>query len=131
MLVREITEEDKQDVLVRMAIDAITARAGEDILLVLVVPEKGEDLIIRPDIPQFSKNIVGQTRLPVTKIASSNTKNKTMVFDHIQTVYGVSAAPFYDMEPPSYLMMTDGPIVASTTKENVDDQIGKVAAISN
>lgn len=95
------------------AINEIIARAGKEISIVLIEPQGGEDLVIRPDIPQFNKNIVDQTRIPVIKVSSSNNIQDTHTFEHIQAAHGMYIWAFYDMEKPAIYTMTSGPIVAS------------------
>ncbi len=90
MLIREITDDDKKNEKISAAIDELTGRFGSDLILVLIEPENGEDLIIRPDIPQFSKNIVQQTKTPITKIASGNNKDNTKTFGYAHAIDGVT-----------------------------------------
>lgn len=89
MKIREITQEDRHNIRIFDAMNEITARAGKDIICVLIEAENDEDLIIRPDIPQFSKNVVDKTRIPVIKVSSSNNIADTKTFEHIQAVNGM------------------------------------------
>ncbi len=89
MKIREITAEDRHNPRILDALNQIVGRAEKEIACVLIEPEHGEDLVIRPDIPQFNQNIVGKTQVPVIKVSSSNNIADTQTFEHIQTIDGM------------------------------------------
>ncbi len=117
MLIREISSEDNIDSRILDAMHEISVRTGKELIFVLIEPENWEDLVVRPDIPQFSKNIVDQTRIPVIKISSSNDLASTQTFWHIKAIDGMYIGDFYDGKKPVVYTMTSGPIVASTSTE--------------